>query len=137
MEDLDTPQKRLELFIKNQFKTKKEFADAMGMIASDVSKYTGNGKSIFSTIQKERKLSSLGLNINWYKNGEGEMLKNVEVESNVSEINTAKLVSVIDISNMTIDQLREYKKTLDKELQIKTNQAEKIDKILKVIDGED
>ncbi|MEI7505139.1 MAG: S24 family peptidase [Paludibacter sp.] len=72
--ELDTPQKRLEYYIKQVFHTKTRFAEAMGMIPSDVSKYTAIDGSIFSSSEKYRKLSNLGLNMTWYITGDGEMM---------------------------------------------------------------
>jgi len=72
--EMYTPQSRLEYFIKEVFKTKTEFARLMDMRPSDLQKYIGNGNSVFSSEEKYRKLSNLGLNMNWYKIGEGEML---------------------------------------------------------------
>ena len=72
--DLSTPQERLEYFIYKAFKSKTEFAKAMNMNPSDVQRYTKNGKSVFQTSEKHEKLASLGMNVAWYKNGEGNML---------------------------------------------------------------
>lgn len=71
---MDTPQRRLELFIKKIFGTKKEFTDWLNVEQSWATKYTGNGKSIVQSKKILDKLEQKGLNINWYLEGHGEML---------------------------------------------------------------
>ena len=73
-EDLKTPQQRLGAFISKTYRVKSDFAADMGIHRQDVSKYTGNGSSEFESEEKLIKLRKLGLNTNWYKTGEGEML---------------------------------------------------------------
>jgi len=69
----DTPQKRLKLFIDARFNSVSDFAKQMGVKPSDVYKYIDSGKSVFSNEEKFAKLTLLGLNMTWYKTGEGEM----------------------------------------------------------------
>jgi len=71
----NTPQSRLDEFIRLNFKRKKEFAEIMQMRDSDLSKYTANGESVFQTKNKINQLEKLGLNIVWYLHGEGKMMK--------------------------------------------------------------
>jgi len=115
-DDLDTPQGRLNYFIKKVFKTKVAFAHEMGMIPSDVSKYTSENGSQFVTNEKVKKLSNLGLNTNWYFNGEGEMLISDDRKlSNVSSIEPIGTVNLQVISEMTTEEkikAREYYKNM-------------------------
>lgn len=97
----------MEIFIKEAFKTKAAFANAMGIRASDLSKYTGKGESVFSNYEKIQKLSNLGLNIDWYFTGNGEMLcqnQSVNCEQYLNEINELK--SIISEMKSTIEGLR-------------------------------
>lgn len=72
---------RLELFIKQNFGTKREFCTKLGIDDRAIARYVGSGKK--STFGKEyqAKLSALGLNLDWYLTGNGEMLKNPKVDS--------------------------------------------------------
>jgi hypothetical protein len=70
---MNTPQKRLDMFIAEKFKTKSDFAKTLGISSQAVSKYTANGTSIFGKSYAEI-LMNLGLNFHWYLTGEGNML---------------------------------------------------------------
>lgn len=71
---MDTPQHRLDAFIKAIFGTKKEFTDYIERDPTWTTKYTGNGKSIIQSKEILDKLEQKGLNIVWYHEGTGEML---------------------------------------------------------------
>lgn len=71
---MDTPQHRLKLFINAKYTRVKDFADDLGISPNVVSKYTSEGGSQFVTADKIERLRELGLNTDWYRTGEGEML---------------------------------------------------------------
>lgn len=71
---MNTPQERLKHFVLMTFRKQKEFAEKMNIYPGDIAKYTKPDGSIFQTPEKISKLTELGLNINWYFTGEGEML---------------------------------------------------------------
>lgn len=106
MEDLDTPQKRLERFIRVAFGTKTEFANKMGMHRNDLSHYTGKGKSEFITPEKIDNLKKIGLNYEWYMRGDGEMFldnamnNSMQNKSNVSNVADDKIIRVYDIDKI-------------------------------------
>ncbi|MCO5250974.1 MAG: hypothetical protein M9949_06085 [Candidatus Kapabacteria bacterium] len=101
---LDTPQKRLEHYIKTQYGTKVAFAKAIGILPTSVTKYAGTkAKSIFGH-EYQVKLNSLGLNIAWYLTGQGEMLES-EKESEV--------VKLTRLDEMTISQMRSVLNWID------------------------
>ena len=72
------------------------------------------------------KLKSIGINPEYITKGEGPMLLKINQE-NVAEVSISPIVKIPRINEMTIDQLREYKKQIEEDLP-------KIDKILEVMD---
>lgn len=70
---MDTPQLRLMYFIQKKYHTQKAFADAFGVSLSYVNKYTKSDGSIFRDARLLNKLTNLGLNVDWYLTGDGEM----------------------------------------------------------------
>lgn len=74
IEELKTPQERLKHFIKEIYKTQADFAKLMGIDAQYLQKYTKIGGSVFQSFEKYQQLAELGLNVEWYKTGTGEML---------------------------------------------------------------
>lgn len=71
---LDTPQQRLEAFINKRFKSKTEFAKKIGILPQSLNRYVNNAKYVFRDYNHIEKLKETGLNIDWYLNGEGDML---------------------------------------------------------------
>ena len=71
---IDTPGERLELFIKSEFKTKRDFCKHIGLHENALSKYCGDGKRSIFGLEYQEKLSQLGLNTAWYLTGQGNML---------------------------------------------------------------
>jgi len=69
-----SPNHRLKLFINAKYTRVKDFAEDLGIYPGDVSKYTNEGGSQFVTLDKINRLRELGLNTDWYRTGEGEML---------------------------------------------------------------
>jgi len=69
-----TPQERLRRFVNSMFASQVEFAKKIGITPMDLQKYLKVGGSVFQSYDKHQKLTELGLNVNWYKTGEGEML---------------------------------------------------------------
>ena len=82
---MDTPQKRLRAFIGANFKSKKEFADSIGLSPSNLFKYLNDGGSVLSSPAFQKKLNELGLNVLWYLNGEGDMDASKPSLPNVNE----------------------------------------------------
>lgn len=89
-----TPQKRLEYFIKQRYKSKSAFARKMGDSPQMLNKYL-NGDSVFSNWYKIQQLKKAGLNPEWYLTGEGEMDAE-EVEQNLKAIKQQKIFNRIN-----------------------------------------
>jgi SOS-response transcriptional repressor LexA len=71
----DTPQKRLKYFIEKQFTNNTDFAEAVGVSNSVVSKYTQEGGVVARSRRVLKRLSELGLNVEWYLTGKGSMMR--------------------------------------------------------------
>lgn len=94
---LDTPQLRLEAFVKSVFRTKKKFTDYLKVHPTWVSSYTGKGASIIKDFKIIEKLSIKGFNYDWYLTGNGEMLLAPPVESMESQSIAKHEVRIADI----------------------------------------
>lgn len=68
------PQERLRLFISSKYDKVKDFAIDLGIRPNDVSKYTNKDGSIFTSPDKQARLTEMGLNVDWYLYGNGDML---------------------------------------------------------------
>ena len=126
------PSERLEQFLLYMRMPYDKFAEIVGCTKGSKAKYVGKSipgsrKSTLGRKFKE-KFSLVGLNYTWYLTGDGEMLSSRSAQENISEITTSKMINVLNISNMTIHQLREYRKIIQ-------DQANTIDKILEVVDS--
>lgn len=75
-EEIGSPQKRLKSFIVQMFNTTENFCKSFDVSPNYMSKYIGSGKSVIKNFDKITKLSEMGLNIDWYLTGQGEMLLN-------------------------------------------------------------
>lgn len=117
---MDTPQKRLKYFINQKFAKQKDFAELIGFTPSDLNKYIGNGKSVFENHEKIVKLSNLGLNVHWYKTGEGEMLLEKN-ETKIDEVLSMDSISLDELSNMSPLEIKKYVE--EKRKKIKIEQA--------------
>lgn len=127
MENFKTPQERLIVFIKTNFKTQVKFAEYMNIKPADVTKYVRKKRpSVFTEYEKIIKLKEKGLNIEWYKEGKGEML--LTSETNISEITTGKMVYVPDFTNMTLRDIQAY-------YEISKPLVEKAEKIIEAHNG--
>lgn len=71
---METPQKRLEHFIKEVFGTKKKFTDYLGVHFTWATQYTKINGSVIKDKTIIDKLSIKGFNHDWYISGKGEML---------------------------------------------------------------
>jgi hypothetical protein len=72
---MDTPQERLKYFILSRYKKIKDFCEDIGMSPYSIDKYINKGHSVLTSADYIQKLSDMGLNIEWYRTGKGEMLK--------------------------------------------------------------
>lgn len=136
---MNTPQERLEHFINQHFKKLKDFNAEMGISPSDVYKYIRNGSSVFSSPDKIAKLTKLGLNINWYFSGEGEMLtrKPGERVKNPNAEYGGELIyqTIPDLKGKTLDEIVKLKQDIKSKIEYLNNYMKQIDEeILKITD---
>ncbi|HAW09124.1 MAG TPA: hypothetical protein DCW42_08185 [Bacteroidetes bacterium] len=82
---MDTPQERLKYFILSQYKKIKDFCEDLGISPYSIDKYINKGHSVLTSADYIQKLSEMGLNIEWYRTGKGEMLQEHE-QSNIKQI---------------------------------------------------
>lgn len=79
----DTQQKRLRLFAMAKFGKIKDFAEAMGMTSQGINPYITDGGRVLQRNEHREKLKDLGLNLDWYYYGTGEMLNNKGANDNL------------------------------------------------------
>ena len=99
---MDTPQKRLRLYIKEKYRSQAEFARVLDVSPSYLTAYLKENGSIFRSADIHKKLFHTGLNVEWYLTGEGSMLVSqskeppppkIEIEGNI-QILRSQLVEV-------------------------------------------
>jgi transcriptional regulator with XRE-family HTH domain len=105
--ELDSPQLRLKYFVTKAYKKQKDFAKDLGVTPQSLYVYLNDGGSIYTSADKQKKLEELGLNINWYLTGEGEMQLDKEkeqVQSNAEFTDVKGTVKLPVIKEMTKEE---------------------------------
>jgi hypothetical protein len=107
-----TPQTRLVEFIELKFGSKAKFSRYMGDVQQSVFKYIGKGKSIYRDFDKLEKLKQLGLNLEWYYFGKGEMLaeENTKQETENTSIEQAYEIVLQSLDKLSFEQLLKLKR---------------------------
>jgi hypothetical protein len=102
---LNTPQERLKYFIEEVFKKQIIFAKKMDMRPSDLSKYIKVGGNVFTSADKHSKLSNLGLNINWYLHGQGDMINVKDPPSSVVKSQDLDCIREVELLRYKVESL--------------------------------
>lgn len=102
--EFDTPQERLDFFISENFKTKKEFTDMMNVHPSWISSYTGSGKSIIRSQKVIDKLIAYGFDYDWYLGRE----KSIEIPKPEPEPVVFHKVDKIEFLQIPANEGKEY-----------------------------
>ena len=107
IEHLNTPQKRLKYFINQNFNSRIEFCNKIGMRNDTLTKYINESNNIIGKKYRDR-LINLGLNYNWYMFGKGGMLlKNSEYQT-TNKYSIVVEPNVSELYNINIDELQEF-----------------------------
>ncbi len=136
---MSTHGERLKLFVDEMFRTRREFADELGVDENSLSKYLGSGKKSLFGAAYRQKLSKLGLNIGWYVSGEGEMLTRKPGERvknpNAEYGDYIFYQTIPDLKGKTLDEIVKLKQDIKSKIEYLNNYMKQIDEeILKITD---
>lgn len=124
MENLFTPQLRLEYFLKIKDMSFAEFARSIGLKGSNRQKYVGSGdmaKCVIKKLDLVDKIEALGMNYDWYLTGDPEKKPNaVKTEITIKvpyigDMNKLSVQEIIDLKNSLEDnskKIKDYLKSL-------------------------
>ena len=109
------PPERLKAFGLHAFETLSRFARALDMSPQGLNPYVKSGGRVIQNDKHRKKLEQLGLNLDWYDTGEGEMYNdkkgtngifdNINIQSNVRSGDEATMNEVFAKPKRTIKQL--------------------------------
>lgn len=103
------PSERLEEFLKYKKWSYDHFAKEIGISLSGSDKYVGKGdKSTYSS-KILQKLSKVGLNLNWYLTGEGEMLLSESTEKIIPSLHAGTIEGPNNLNRNIVNDILDIK----------------------------